>query len=276
MSVDLHCHSSISDGALAPADVVRRAAARGVTMLALTDHDHLGGLAEAARAAPALGVDFVPGVEISVTWRGTTVHVVGLDIDPDNASLAAGLAGVRSGRMQRAEAMARSLAAVGIRDSFEGALRHARNPAMIGRTHFARHLASVGAVGDMKEAFQRFLVPGKPGYVAHDWAALGAAVGWIRGAGGQAVLAHPSRYRLSAGARHDLLSEFRAAGGEALEVVTSSHSPDQVRLYAALAQRFGLYGSRGSDFHAPDEGAEFGALPAFESSVPPIWDALRR
>jgi len=274
--VDLHCHSNVSDGALAPADVVRRAAARGIEMLALTDHDHLGGLAEAAQVAQALGVNFVPGVEVSVTWRGTTVHVVGLDIDPDNAALAAGLAAVRAGRTRRAEAMARSLAAAGIHDSFEAAMRYAKNPAMIGRTHFARHLAAIGTVGDVKQAFQHFLVPGKPGYVAHEWAALAAAVGWIRGAGGQAVLAHPARYRFSAGALHDLLAEFRAAGGTALEVVTSSHTPDQVRLFAALAQRFGLYASQGSDFHAPDEGAEFGALPAFDPSVTPIWDTLRR
>ncbi len=274
--VDLHCHSNVSDGALAPADVVRRAAARGIETLALTDHDHLGGLAEAAQMAETLGLAFVHGVEISVTWRGASVHVVGLGIDPDDAPLAAGLAGVRAGRTRRAEAMARSLAAVGICDSLEGALRHAGNPAMIGRTHFARHLAAVGTVSDVKEAFRHFLVPGKPGYVRHEWAALGAAVGWIRGAGGHAVLAHPARYRLSAGALHDLLAEFRAAGGTALEVVTSSHTPDQARMFAALAQRFALYASRGSDFHAPDEGADFGVLPAFDSPVTPIWDALRR
>ncbi|KPK04672.1 MAG: phosphoesterase, partial [Betaproteobacteria bacterium SG8_39] len=232
--VDLHCHSTVSDGSLTPSELVRRAAGRGVDLLALTDHDQLAGLAEAEQLAHELGLDFVHGVEVSVTWRGSTVHVVGLAIDPDDASLAAGLAQVRSGRTRRAEAMARSLDAVGIGGSFEGALRHAANPAMIGRAHFARHLASIGVVGSAAEAFRRYLVPGKPGYVPHAWAALRDAVGWIRGAGGHAVLAHPGRYRLSAGALHALLDEFRAAGGSALEVVTSSHTPDQFRLFTAL------------------------------------------
>lgn len=274
--IDLHCHSNVSDGALAPAELVRRAARQGVELLALTDHDHLAGLAEAGQVARDLGLRLVPGVEVSVTWRGTSVHVVGLGIDPGNAPLAAGLAGLRSGRGRRAEAMARSLATAGIRNSLEGALRYADNPAMIGRAHFARHLVASGVVGSPAEAFRRYLVPGKPGFVPHAWAALQDAVGWIRAAGGQAVLAHPGRYRLSAGALHALLGEFCAAGGRALEVVTSSHTPDQFRLFAALAQRFGLCASRGSDFHAPGEGAEFGALPAFVPRVPAIWDAWRR
>lgn len=274
-NVDLHCHSNISDGLLAPSDLVRRAAARGVELLALTDHDQLAGLAEAEQVARELGLPFVHGVEVSVTWRGKTVHVVGLGIDRENTVLAAGLAQVRSGRTRRAKAMARSLAAAGIDGSFAGALSQADNPAMIGRTHFARHLVSIGAVGSVREAFRRFLVPGKPGYVAHRWAMLSDAVGWIRAAGGQAVLAHPGRYRLSAGALHDLLGEFRAAGGRGLEVVTSSHTPDQYRLYAALAQSFGLCASRGSDFHAPGEGAEFGALPEFVAPVAAIWDSWR-
>jgi predicted metal-dependent phosphoesterase TrpH len=273
--VDLHCHSNVSDGSLTPSDLVRRAAGRGVDLLALTDHDQLAGLPEAAQAARDLGLDFVHGVEVSVTWRGGTVHVVGLGIDPNDAALAAGLAQVRSGRFRRAEAMARSLESVGIGGSLEGALRQADNPEMIGRAHFARHLASIGVVGSTADAFRRYLVPGKPGYVPHAWAALHDAVGWIRDAGGHAVLAHPGRYRLSAGALHALLDEFRAAGGRALEVVTSSHTSDQFHLFAALARTFGLCASRGSDFHAPGEGGEFGALPAFVPSVAPIWDAWR-
>jgi len=274
-NVDLHCHSNVSDGSLAPSAVVRRAAARGVELLALTDHDQLAGLAEAEQVARELGLGYVHGVEVSVTWRGKTVHIVGLGIDRKNTLLAAGLAHVRSGRTRRAEAMARSLAAAGIDGSFAGALSQADNPAMISRTHFARYLVSIGAVGSVREAFRRFLVPGKPGYVAHRWATLSDAVGWIRAAGGQAVLAHAGRYRLSAGALHDLLGEFRAAGGRGLEVVTSSHTPDQFRLYAALAQSFGLCASRGSDFHAPGEGAEFGTLPDFVPAVAAIWDAWR-
>ena len=271
MNVDLHCHSSVSDGALAPAEVARRAARAGVDVWALTDHDQLGGLAEARAAALDEGMRFVEGVEISVTWRGSTVHVVGLRIDPRHAGLAAGLATVRGGRLERARAMARELSAAGIEGSFEGALQRAANPAMVSRTHFARYLADIGAVADLRDAFRRFLVPGKPGYVPQQWAALADAVRWILAAGGQAILAHPGRYGLSAGAMDALLQEFRAAGGEALEVVTGSHSPEQSRHFGALAAHHGFAASRGSDFHGPDEGAEFGTLPPLDPRLRPVW-----
>jgi len=275
VSVDLHCHSNVSDGRLAPAELVRRAAARGVDLLALTDHDELAGLEEAQAVAREVGIGFVNGVEISVTWRGKTVHVVGLGIDRSDATLAAGLARVRSGRTRRAQAMAQSLARAGIRGSFEGALALAENPAMIGRTHFARHLAATAVVANPAEAFRHYLVPGKPGYVPHDWAALRDAIGWILGAGGQAVLAHPGRYAFSAGALHALIAEFCALGGRALEIETSNHSADQVRLFTALARHFGLCASCGSDFHAPDEGAEFGALRGIALPVPSIAETWR-
>jgi len=275
VSVDLHCHSNVSDGRLSPTDLVRRAAQHGVDLLALTDHDTLAGLEEAGAVAHEIGIGFVDGVEVSVTWRAMTVHIVGLGVDRGDAALVAGLARVRSGRTRRAQAMAQDLEQAGIRGSFEGALEHAENPAMIGRTHFARHLAATGVVDSPAAAFRRYLVPGKPGYVAHEWATLRDALSWILGAGGQAVLAHPGRYALSAGALHALIAEFRALGGRALEIVTSNHSTDQIGLFTALAQRFGLCASRGSDFHAPEEGAEFGALPESAPPVRPIWDALR-
>jgi predicted metal-dependent phosphoesterase TrpH len=271
MNVDLHCHSNVSDGALAPAAVARRAARAGVDVWALTDHDQLGGLAEARAAAQDEGMRFVEGVEISVTWRGSTVHVVGLRIDPRHAGLAAGLAAVRGGRLERARAMARELSAAGIEGGFEGALERAANPAMVSRTHFARYLADIGAVADLRDAFRRFLVPGKPGYVPHQWAALADAVRWILAAGGQAILAHPGRYGLSAGAMDALLQEFRAAGGEALEVVTGSHSPEQSRRFGALAAHHDFAASRGSDFHGPDQGAEFGTLPPLDPRLRPVW-----
>lgn len=272
-NVDLHCHSNRSDGVLSPSDLVRRAAAHGVGLLALTDHDQVSGLAEAARAARETGIGFVPGVEVSVTWRGTTVHVVGLGIDPDDVRLGAGLTHVRSGRTRRAQAIALALEDAGVPDPFDGALRHVGDAAMISRTHFARYLVEIRAVTDVRDAFRHFLVPGKPGYVPHQWAPLPEAIGWICGAGGHAVLAHPSRYQLSSGALHALLGEFRDAGGSGLEVVTSSHSPDQYRVFGALARTYGLHASRGSDFHAPGEGIEFGTLPAFEAPVPALWDA---
>ncbi len=271
MSVDLHCHSTASDGALTPRELVRRAAAHGVTMLALTDHDAVEGLAEAHAAAREAGIAFVNGVEISVTWRGTTLHVVGLRIDPANAALAAGLEGVRGGRVARARRIAAELEKEGIAGTFEGAMRVAGNTAMVSRTHFARHLVQRRVVPDTTTGFRRFLVPGKPGYVPHEWAALASALGWIAVAGGHAVLSHPGRYGLSSGAMNELLAEFRDAGGEAIEVVSASHSVAQCREFAELARHFGLAASRGSDFHAPGEGAELGSLPALDARLYPVW-----
>lgn len=271
MNIDLHCHSNVSDGALPPAEVAHRAARAGVEVWALTDHDQIAGLAEARGAALAAGMRFIEGVEISVTWRGSTIHVVGLRIDPANQTLAGGLARVRGGRLERARRMALDLKACGIESAFEGALRFAENPAMVSRTHFARYLAQIGAVADTKDAFRRYLVPGKPGYVPHQWATLADAVGWIRAAEGQAVLAHPGRYGLSAGAMDALLREFRDAGGEAIEVVTGSHSPDQYRQFGAVAAQYDFAASRGSDFHGPEEGAEFGSLPPLDPSLRPVW-----
>ena len=271
MIFDLHCHSNVSDGALPPAEVARRAARNGVEVWALTDHDQLGGLAQAREAARAEGMHFIDGVEISVTWRGSTVHVLGLRIDPANETLALGLARVRSGRIERAKRMARELEQAGINGTFEGALRHAENPAMVSRTHFARFLADIGAVEDLKDAFRKYLVPGKPGYVPHQWAVLADAVRWICGAGGHAVLAHPGRYGLSAAAMDALLAEFRTAGGEAIEVVTGSHSPEHYRHFGAIATKLRLAASRGSDFHGWREGAEFGTLPALDPALRPVW-----
>jgi hypothetical protein len=273
---DLHSHSAVSDGALSPGEVVARAAAHGVDVLALTDHDEIGGLREAAEAAAEAGIEFINGVEISVTWRGTTVHVVGLRIDPADPTLVEGLESVRSGRIERAQRIGDELAAAGIPGTFEGALKYAANRSMVGRTHFARFLAEAGVVDQPKAAFKRFLVPGKPGYVPHEWASLSTAVGWIRAAGGRPVLAHPGRYGLSASALDDLLDEFEAAGGAGIEVITGSHSPDQYALFAAVAQSRGLLASRGTDFHAPDEThADFGKLPQLPGHLTPVWHDWR-
>jgi predicted metal-dependent phosphoesterase TrpH len=271
MNFDLHCHSNVPAGARPRAYVARRAARAGVEVWALTDHDQLGGLAEARAAAQAEGMRFVDGVEISVTWRGSTIHVVGLRIEPASGTLVAALERVRDGRIERARQMARALEEAGIPGAFDGAMRHAENPAMIARTHFARYLAEAGVVADLREAFRRFLVPGKPGYVPHQWATLAEAVRWIRAAGGQAVLAHPGRYGLSAGAMDALLAEFRAAGGDALEVVTGSHSAEQMRHFGALAASRQFAASRGSDFHGPEEGAAFGSLPPLDPALRPVW-----
>ncbi|MEF9943898.1 MAG: 3',5'-nucleoside bisphosphate phosphatase [Burkholderiaceae bacterium] len=270
--VDLHSHSNVSDGELAPTELVARAHAQGVELLALTDHDELAGLAPAAAAAAALNLPFVPGVEVSVTWGGTTVHIVGLGVDANNAELQAGLVHVRSGRLRRAREMADQLAAVGVAGAFEGALAHAGNVDMVSRTHFARYLVDTGVCRDVREVFNRYLSEGKPGFVTHRWASLAQAVGWIGGAGGVAVLAHPGRYKLNDLAMHELMSEFKTAGGTALEVSTSNHSRAQIETYALAARHFGLEASAGSDFHAPGEStAELGGAAPLPADLTPVW-----
>ena len=273
-NIDLHNHSRVSDGLLTPAELVRLAAANGVTTLALTDHDDTEGLAEAGEAARGLGVHFVNGVEVSVTWQQHTVHIVGLNIDPANATLLGGLAGIRSGRMERAEKIAHELAKAGIPGALEGALRFAHNPNIVARPHFARYIVEQGLARDVRAVFKRFLVKGKTGYVKHRWADLGDAVSWIRGAGGIPVLAHPGRYAVGRGVMETLIDEFVAAGGQAIEVVTCNHTRDQMELFAAETTRRGLMASRGSDYHGPGESyLEPGKLPPLPPQCVPVWQA---
>jgi predicted metal-dependent phosphoesterase TrpH len=272
LNADLHCHSQVSDGTLAPEELARRAHANGVQLFSLTDHDELDGLGRARSAAGALGIVFIDGVEISVTWGGETIHVVGLRIDPANEALRAGLAATRDGRDARAREMSDSLARAGVPDAYAGALKYVANPAMVGRTHFARYIVERGLCRDVRDVFQRFLSEGKPGFVPHRWARLADAVGWIRDAGGIAALAHPGRYRLDDTALWSLIADFRAAGGEGIEVVCGSHTPEQYRRFAQIAHESGLRASRGSDFHGPGESrAELGALPPLPASLVPVW-----
>ena len=269
---DLHCHSNVSDGVLAPASLAARAKARGVDVWALTDHDEVGGIAEARAAAGAIGLPFVPGVEISITWAGQTVHIVGLHIDERNPGLLAGLALTRSGRELRAREMAKQLAAAGIPDAYEGALSYAGNPDLISRTHFARYIIDRGICRDVPSVFRNYLIEGKPGYVPHRWATLQQSVEWIRGAGGIAVIAHPGRYKFDQMAYDALFWEFRNLGGTAIEVITGSHTPDQYEEYAKVAKRYGFLASRGSDFHGPGESRiDLGDLPPLPASVRPVW-----
>ncbi|AVS71600.1 phosphatase [Paracidovorax avenae] len=275
LNADLHCHSVVSDGTLTPEVLAQRARANGVELWALTDHDEIGGQHRAMAAAAAQGMDYLTGVEISVTFIGTTVHIVGLGFDPDDAQLVQGLADTRGGRGQRAQEMAQQLAQVGIRDAYEGALRYVGNPELISRTHFARFLVETGVCRDTSEVFRRFLTEGKPGYVPHRWAALGDAVRWITQAGGMAVIAHPARYKFSATQEYALFSEFRQHGGQGVEVVTGSHTAAEYVTYAAMAQEFGLAASRGSDFHSPDEShTDLGTLPPLPGTLTPVWDLL--
>lgn len=270
-SYDLHAHSTASDGTLAPAAVVARASAQGVEVLALTDHDTTSGLGEAATAAVQRGIQLVAGVEVSALWLGTTVHIVGLGIDPDHPPLRSGLAGLRAERDRRAEAMAASLAKAGIPDALEGAAAYAAGP-ILSRTHFARFLVEQGHAKDTRQVFKRFLVRGRPGFVAGQWASLDEAVGWITGSGGQAVVAHPARYQLT-GARLDrLLTAFRDCGGAGMEVVSGSQNADENRVMAVRAQRLGLLASVGSDFHGPENPwVELGRCDPLPPGVEPIW-----
>lgn len=279
LDYDLHCHSKISDGTLSPSELVAHAASRGVKVLSLTDHDDLDGLDEAREAAARHGIQFINGVEISVTWRkDVTVHVVGLNIDPSYHPLAEGVAAARQGRVERARKMADSLAKAGIGGAYEGALRYVGNPEFIGRTHFARFLVETGHAKDVAAVFKRYLVKGKPGFVDHKWSELAAAIGWINGSGGLAVLAHPGRYTagrrpLSKTAMRELLQEFASVGGRALEVVSGSHTPQQCAEAARLAEQFGLLASCGSDYHGPGESyRDMGHLPDFPLGCRPVWE----
>jgi predicted metal-dependent phosphoesterase TrpH len=276
LNCDLHCHSSASDGTLAPGALVRRAAANGVDVLALTDHDELDGLPEAAAAAREVGIRFVPGVEISITWERTTIHIVGLGINPADASLARNLEEVRSSRARRAERMAAQFDAIGIAGTLAGAYAYAENPSAISRTHFARFLVERGVAPDVATVFKHYLVSGKPGYVPHKWAELADAVQWIRASSGRAVVAHPGRYRVNRADLRRFLAEFRAAGGEGIEVITGSHTPEQYGEYAHVAREFGFLASRGSDFHGPTEShIDLGRLPPLPSDLKPVWHDWR-
>ncbi|MFT3665153.1 3',5'-nucleoside bisphosphate phosphatase [Piscinibacter sp.] len=275
MNADLHCHSCVSDGTLSPQALAQRAKDHGVELWALTDHDELGGQHGAAEAARALGLPYLSGVEISVSFCGQTVHIVGLGFDADDGALQQGLAATRGGRRERALEMAGGLARAGIPGAFEGALKYVSNPELISRTHFARHLVETGVCADTNEVFRRFLTEGKPGFVPHRWASLRDAVRWITDAGGLAVIAHPARYRFTANEEHALFTEFIAHGGRGVEVVTGSHSAAEVVRYAETALEYGLAASRGSDFHSPDEShTDLGALPALPARLTPVWDWL--
>jgi predicted metal-dependent phosphoesterase TrpH len=272
LNADLHSHSIVSDGTLSPRDLVGRAAANGVELYALTDHDETGGLAAAAACARDLDLPFVSGIEISVTWAGHTVHVVGLGIDAEDRTLCDGVARLRFGRRARARQMADGLARAGIDGTYDGALKYVGNPELISRTHFARYLVERGVCRDTREVFSRFLVEDKPGYVPHDWARLAQAVQWIDGAGGIAVLAHPGRYKVSDTELWALLSEFRDLGGAAIEVVTGSHGVADVHRFTELALQFGFDASRGSDFHGPGESAaDLGRIASLSNRLTPVW-----
>lgn len=275
LNADLHCHSVISDGTLTPEELADRARRGGVQLWALTDHDEVGGQHRAAAAAREQSMGYLTGTEISVTFAGETVHIVGLGFDADDPQLRQGLQSTRGGRAQRALEMAEGLAKVGISGAYEGALRFVGNPDLISRTHFARFLVEAGICKDTSEVFRKFLTEGKPGFVPHRWATLKNAIEWITGAGGVAVIAHPARYKFTPNEEYALFTEFKLHGGQAVEVVTGSHSTQEAIKYGEMAVEFNLAASRGSDFHSPDEShTDLGTLPYLPGELTPVWELL--
>lgn len=275
VNADLHCHSNVSDGTLAPEAVAARAHRNGVELWALTDHDEIGGQVRARDTALALGMAHLTGAEISVSFADKTVHIVGLGFDAQHPGLVQGLADTRGGRERRAQEMADGLAKVGIEGAFDGALKYVANPDLISRTHFARYLVEIGVCQDTHDVFKRYLTEGKPGFVEHRWATLSDAVRWITEAGGIAVVAHPGRYDFTPNEEYALFTEFKHHGGLGVEVVTGSHSVAEYGKYADMALEFDLLASRGSDFHDPAEShTDLGTLPDLPGRVTPVWEAL--
>ncbi len=275
LNADLHCHSVVSDGTLTPEVLAGRAKANGVELWSLTDHDEIGGQHRAAAAAKAQGMRYLTGTEISVTFAGETVHIVGLGFDPDDAHMVQGLRNTRGGRTERAREMSDGLAKAGIKGAFEGALKFVGNPELISRTHFARFLVESGVCSETNEVFRKYLTEGKPGYVPHRWASLKDAVNWITAANGMAIIAHPARYKFTANEEYALFTEFKAHGGRGVEVVTGSHTAAEYVKYADTAKEFGLAASRGSDFHSPEESrTDLGTLPFLPGGLTPVWELL--
>ena len=265
----------ISDGTLTPEALAARAKANGVQLWSLTDHDEVGGQTRAIAAAKAQGLSYLTGTEISVTFAGQTVHIVGLGFDPHNPALQQGLHATRNGRGARAQEMSDGLAKVGIKGAYEGALKYAGNPELISRTHFARFLVETGVCADTHEVFRNYLTEGNPGFVPHRWAQLKDCVQWITQAGGMAIIAHPARYNFTANEEYALFTEFKAHGGQGVEVVTGSHTAAEYVQYADMAKEFNLLASRGSDFHSPEESRiDLGDLPWLPGELTPVWEAL--
>ena len=268
---DLHSHSTVSDGSLSPEQLVARAIDQGVDVLALTDHDGTEGIIAAQAAAQGTKLSLVTGVEISVTWGSSTIHILGLKVDHKNEALQKGLEKIRDYRKERAVKIAERLEKSGISGAYEGASQYA-SPVMLGRVHFAKFLVDKGHAKNINDVFKRYLVRNKPGYVSGEWATLAQAVNWINGAGGQAVIAHPARYKMTATKLRRLITEFKKLGGVGLEVVSGRQHPEEIKTLAKLANDFNLLASCGSDFHSPDNTwVELGRLPELPSSVNPIW-----
>lgn len=271
LNIDLHTHSNCSDGFLSPAALVAHAAAAGVQVLALTDHDTVSGIDQAQRAALESGLRLIPGVEISASWRAQSIHVLGLWIDPVSAELRSRLdaqGDLRRVRMRKICARLGKLRLPG--NELLAAVE--TSPGLPTRAHLAAALVAGGHVATTEAAFRKYLSKGKTAHIAAEWPPLDAVIGWVRAAGGVASLAHPMRYSLSAGARRRLLADFTAAGGTVLEVVTGGNGAQHVDTSATLAVSHGLQGSVGSDFHSPHAAWNpLGRSLKLPDCVAPVW-----
>ena len=276
LNADLHCHSVVSDGTLTPEVLAQRAKANGVDLWSLTDHDEIGGQDRAIEAAKTVGLRYLTGTEVSVSFAGKTVHIVGLGFDHTQPSMVQGLQATRGGRELRAQDMSAQLERVGIKGAYAGALKYVGNPELISRTHFARFLVESGVCSDTSEVFRKYLTDGKPGFVEHKWARLSDAVSWITQAKGIAVIAHPARYGFTPNEEYALITEFIEHGGKGIEVVTGSHTEAEAARYSDVAREFNLLASRGSDFHSPEESRQdLGSLPALPLDLTPVWSLLK-
>ena len=272
--IDLHSHSQCSDGSLSPADLVALAVRAGVKALALTDHDSVDGIAEASAAAQGTGLTLIAGVELSAIWGVHNIHVVGLQVDVRNPILKAGLAQQAGARAERGRQMGAKLEALGLKGAYEGALALASSPDGLSRTHMAQWLFDAGHVSTIQQAFDKYLGPRKPAAVPMPWASLADVVAWIKAAGGVAVVAHPGRYDMSRTKMRQLLADFKALGGDGMEVATATEKPDMVAYLGRLSQQLELLASQGSDYHGkPAPWIALGRFPSLPAGCVPIWTA---
>ena len=270
--IDLHCHSTASDGSFAPAVLVQRAAERGIRTLAITDHDTAEGFRQGQKEAQAAGITLISGIELSCVWGGITVHIVGLNFDPDSPVMKAAEQAQTAARDHRAELIAERVGKR-LQHAFDmDAVRAYAGGAQIGRPHFARYMLDRELVPSMAVAFSKYLGAGKPGDVKAGWPPMEDVVRWIVESGGVAVMAHAHLYKMTRTKLRACLTDFADAGGRALEVAYGQMDNNQSGQMAALAREFELLGSCGSDFHGPNRfGLDLGVMPAFPKDVTPVW-----
>jgi hypothetical protein len=273
MKFDLHSHSYYSDGSLSPSKLIELAAQSGVTHLALTDHDTVDGLAEARQASEQYSdITLVNGVEFSCTWDNQLIHIVGLNIEPNHSSIRDGVDQNKRRRWSRAEAMFEDFAQNDI-DLREAVMTLVGERGVPTRPHFAQVLVDRGLAKDKKQAFKRFLVKGKPGYIPMHWATLQEVGDWITTAGGVAVLAHPNRYKYTRTKLSRLIKDMLEVGVTGMEVSTCSTDKQQSAMLGELATRFGLLASMGSDFHSPSQAwARLGSAEPLSKTLKPVWE----